>query len=247
MKPLAIDPEFKSLIPPLADEEYSQLESNLKTEGCRDPLVTWEGIIVDGHNRFEICTRNGISFEKISKRFADRSEAVEWIIRNQFGRRNLSAYQRTMLALKLEAAISERAEHRMKSGKQLDPKQNSAQGQTRDELAKLAGVSHDTVDKVKKIERLGTPDLKAKLAKGEISINKASQEVAEQDSVVVDGTKESEATPKRSYIKVIESEGMRIWGHAKGHLDRINKHDEFRVKALEACIEYCNNRLKNRK
>ena len=54
---LEIDPEFKALIRPLRREEYRQLELNLSIDGCREPLVAWGDIIVDGHNRYEICNR----------------------------------------------------------------------------------------------------------------------------------------------------------------------------------------------
>jgi DNA-binding transcriptional regulator/RsmH inhibitor MraZ len=60
---LRIDPEFKSLIPPLATEEYAGLEESILAEGCRDALILWDGILIDGHNRYEICTRHNIPFE----------------------------------------------------------------------------------------------------------------------------------------------------------------------------------------
>lgn len=242
---LTIDPEFQSLIPPLSDEEYEQLESNLKAEGCRDPLVTWNGTIIDGHNRFQICTANGIGFEKISKKFADRSEAIEWIIRNQFGRRNLDSYQRTKLALRLEEAIAVRAKANQKHAGGAVPQKSAEAVETREEIAKLAGVSRDTVDKVKQIERKATPEIKQALAKGEISINKAHQTVKEPkhepEPVVVDGTK-SERLPK-----YISSDGMEIWSVAKKHLDRILAKDTQREMALKACIEYCEKRISSKK
>ncbi len=183
MSAIKIDPEFKALIPQLSDEEYEQLEANLKAEGCRDPLVVWEGALIDGHNRYKICNENGISFEKINKRFADRSEAIEWIIRNQFGRRNLDNYQRTKLALRLEEAIAARAKAHVVEGGRAGGKgpQNSANPlppiETREEIAKLAGVSRDTVDKVKQIEKDAPKEIKDLLTKGQISINKAHQSV----------------------------------------------------------------------
>ena len=97
MSAIKIDPEFKALIPPLAPEEYAQLEANIRAEGCRDPLVMWQGIIIDGHNRFEICTKHGIGFEKISKTFADRESVMLWMEENQVGRRNLSDDQRSVI------------------------------------------------------------------------------------------------------------------------------------------------------
>lgn len=247
---LSIDPEFKSLIPPLADEEYEQLEANLRKEGCRDPLVTWQGIIVDGHNRFEICNRHGIAFEHVRKQFSDRSEAVEWIIRNQFGRRNLSAYERTKLVLRLEDAIAERAkahqslsEGRGQKGPQISANLNQPI-ETREELAKLAGVSHDTVAKVKKIEAKGTPELKAKLAKGEISINKASKEIAEPKPAPADD--EEEEKPKR-LSKWKPDDADRLWTLAKCDLDKILKSDLSRVRVLQEVIQYAQNRIHNNK
>lgn len=244
---LTIDPEFKMLIPPLSDDEYEQLEANLKSEGCRDPLVTWNGIIIDGHNRFEICTANGISFEKISKRFADRAEVIEWIIRNQFGRRNLDAYQRTKLALRLEEAIAARAKANMTMGiNQHSPKQKSAEAiphiETREEIAKLAGVSRDTVDKVKAIEKKAAPEVRQALAKGEISINKAHQTVKAPKIEPVADDK-----PKKRIPNYIACEGMLMWGMARSQLERIDKKDTERVKALNACIAYCQERISKNK
>ena len=92
---IIIDAEFKALIPPLAAEERKQLEANLIAEGCRDALVVWsgKGILVDGHNRFEICQKNNIHFETNELILPDRNTVSRWIINNQFGRRNLSPDQ----------------------------------------------------------------------------------------------------------------------------------------------------------
>jgi hypothetical protein len=251
---ITIDPEFKALIPPLAAEELAQLRSNIITEGCRDPLVTWRGVIIDGHNRFEICTTNGIEFKEVTKDFDERSSAIEWIIRNQFGRRNLSPYERTRLALRLEEAIAGRAKANREEhqGRPAKLPQNSAPVtpiETREEIAKLAGVSRDTVDKVKQIEKSAAPEIKEALANGEISINKAhltvkaKKEEEEPEPLIVDGT-----TPtRRAPMKVIEDEGMNIWLLAKSHLDRINKNDTQREDALKACAAYCAKRLESKK
>ncbi len=90
---LIIDQEFKSIIPPLAKEELQQLEKNLVNDGCRDALVLWQGIIVDGHNRYEICNRCQIRFETKDIELESREAAKRWIVTNQLGRRNLQPYQ----------------------------------------------------------------------------------------------------------------------------------------------------------
>jgi N6-adenosine-specific RNA methylase IME4 len=175
---ITVDSEFKELIPPLSFEEFTQLAENIAKDGCRDPLVLWNGVLVDGHNRYDICNRLKLPFKTIENEFKDRSEVIEWIIRNQFGRRNLSSYIRTTLALRLESEIAGRAKKNQARKPADFVKQNSAeQTETRKELAKLAGVSHNTVDKVKKIELVASPKTKEALAKGEISINQAHNEI----------------------------------------------------------------------
>jgi len=92
---ITIDREFKNLIPAISDEERQQLEDNIvEFGGARDPLVVWSNgdrdILIDGHNRYEICTRLGLNYHVEVMEFASRDEAADWIDRNQLGRRNLS-------------------------------------------------------------------------------------------------------------------------------------------------------------
>lgn len=87
---LIIDPEFKRLLPELSEKEYSVLEESILSEGCRDALVLWGQIIVDGHNRYQICRSHGLPFRTEQRAFSSREEAIRWILLNQIGRRNLS-------------------------------------------------------------------------------------------------------------------------------------------------------------
>lgn len=92
---ITIDREFKNLIPAITPEERSQLEANLVEHGgARDPLVVWRDgdrdTLIDGHNRYEICTRLDLPYEVEALEFGGRDEAADWIDRNQLGRRNLS-------------------------------------------------------------------------------------------------------------------------------------------------------------
>ena len=105
---ITIDPEFKALIPPLLPEERKGLEESILKEGCRDALVVWKGhdILVDGHNRYEICTAHGKPFETVEMEFASRDDAMVWIIDNQFSRRNLTPFARGELALKRKHIIA---------------------------------------------------------------------------------------------------------------------------------------------
>ena len=73
---MIIDNEFRSLIPPLTDEEYEGLKASILAEGCRDALVLWGDTLIDGHNRYQICTEYGIPFKTVQHDFADRDEAA---------------------------------------------------------------------------------------------------------------------------------------------------------------------------
>ena len=159
---LQIDEEFKNLIPPLSADEFSRLEKSILAEGVREPIITWNGVIVDGHNRYAICQKHAIEYQNRERQFESRDAAKIWIIENQFGRRNLSAYSRGLLALELEPLYAAEAKRRqVNSGKnygrgQEKVVQNSSQpidaSKTREKVAKAAGVSHDTIRKIKAIE-----------------------------------------------------------------------------------------------
>lgn len=181
---IIIDPEFKSLIPPLRSEELNLLQENILQEGCRDPLVTWGDILLDGHNRYEICQRNNIPFSTVQAAVRDREEAMMWIIKNQLSRRNLSDYDRGVMALSYKEYFKRKAKENQ--GKRIDILQNSAECltpvDTRKELAKLAGISHDTITKIEKIEKDGSPELKEHVKKGNITINKACQTLKQKQN-----------------------------------------------------------------
>jgi len=180
---MRISPEFRRLIPPLGAEELSQLEANIIADGCRDPLVTWEGILIDGHNRYDICMRHGLPFNAVAMEFADRDAVLVWIIRNQFGRRNLAPFTRGELALKLEPLIAAKAKLNQVEGGKEKVVQISAQPamKTRNELARLAGLSHDTIAKVKLIEKHADEPTKERLRTNQTSIHKEAKKIkAEQ-------------------------------------------------------------------
>ena len=167
---ITIDKEFKSLIPALTDDEYKGLEQSILSEGCRDALVLWGDILVDGHNRYEICTKHGIAFETVQKDFDSREDVIQWIILNQFGRRNLPMYERARLALRLKPVISAKAKEQQIRKSADFVSQNSVEQKpidTQKELAKVAGVSHDTISKVEKIEATATEETKEQLRKGD--------------------------------------------------------------------------------
>ena len=96
---LRVDPEFQSKIPPLTEEEFQQLEENILHDGIvLNPLIVWNGCIVDGHNRFRIIQSHPeLKYTVFEKEFSDRYAAIAWICCNQLGRRNLTPQQKKYL------------------------------------------------------------------------------------------------------------------------------------------------------
>lgn len=137
-----IDIDLKQLIPPLSESERQMLEESLIKEGCRDPLIVWKGhdLIVDGHNRHEICERLGIPYDIVEMDFGDREDVVQWMCVNQLGRRNLTDLARADLRGTYYNSIK-RAAHRPQKGDQID----HLKKKTREAVAAVDNVGPATV------------------------------------------------------------------------------------------------------
>lgn len=171
---MIIDPKLKAYIRPLSEDEYKNLEASITRDGCRDALVVWDGILIDGHNRYEICSTHGIEFDTVEMDFKNIDEAKEWMLLNQLGRRNLSDYDRTVLAFALEELYASRGKENMAAGgKGSAMLHNLKKVDTLQSIADVAKVSRRQVAKVKKIQAEATEDVKKDLAEGKITINKA--------------------------------------------------------------------------
>jgi hypothetical protein len=91
---ITVYPELKAYIPPLTTEEFGLLEQNILQEGCREALILWqksdEFVLVDGHNRYEICQKHNLTYQTIIKNFENIEEVKMWMISNQLGKRNIT-------------------------------------------------------------------------------------------------------------------------------------------------------------
>ena len=151
---LRIEPEFESKIPPLTAEEFRQLEENILADGVViNPIIVWNGLIVDGHNRYRIIEQHPeIRYTTHEKHFDDRYAVIAWICKNQLGRRNLTPDQKKYLVGKqYEAEKRTESFHgnqytTVKSGGgQFDHHQK--QVKTRDRIAKENGMSASSVSR----------------------------------------------------------------------------------------------------
>ncbi len=211
MKKVIIDEEFRSFIPPLSDDERRQIEDSVVAEGkARDALVVWNGILLDGYHRHEICTRRGLPYEvQEVVGVSCRDEAKLWILKNQLGRRNVRSIQRVGLVLGLKSVISEQAKERQGTRNDLvakAPQSSLGDGtqdfvaqasqsfeRTRTHLARLAGVSEGFFRYAEHVLNHGAPELQKAVLDRKVSVALAARLAglpAEEQASVVAHTKD---------------------------------------------------------
>ena len=179
MNKVVIDVEFQGLIPPLAESEFMRLERKILAEGCTERLKVWrhggQDVLIDGHNRLEICRKHGIPFDVEPVELKDRGAVKRWMIENQLGRRNANSFVNVELAAKLVGWSPEKADENRRSNLKNAESQicDSRKQDITQEIADIAGVSKRTVTSVLSILRNGTVDTVAKARAGEVSISQA--------------------------------------------------------------------------
>ncbi|WP_262965158.1 DNA N-6-adenine-methyltransferase [Methylobacter psychrophilus] len=205
---ILINSEFKALIPPLSQEEYNQLEKNILADGCREPLVVFNNTLVDGHNRYEICTKHGLPFSTVKKDFADSLSAKLWMIENQAGRRNLTdGWKYQLMQSKKEILLEVgKVKHAENGGDKIGDKiaelsivDNAApKHNTRDTIANELGWSTGKVAMADRVWKDATVEIKEQVLSGEVSIYEAYKAVKSGNTHVSNNSGENEwYTPER--------------------------------------------------
>ena len=213
--------ELKAYIEPLTPDEHDALERSLLAEGCRDALVLWGDILVDGHNRYGICQRHGLPFQTVQNpRFTSMEDVHLWMIDQHLGRRSLSDFQRGVLALRKREIVAERRS-RAKAEKTVtteakasdEPGEESTQAsalaavlepkpmQSREDIARAARLSSSQVGMIEKIQKQATPEVVAAVRAGDISLNAAAVVATlpeeEQRAAAIAGKDELKQAAKR--------------------------------------------------
>ncbi len=181
---IKVNPEFRDLIPPLQKEELQALETSILSEGCRESIILWDGFIVDGHNRYEICTQHGLPFNTVDREFESENHVKLWMIDNQIARRNITDFTRGKLSLMKKPALAAIAkQNQIASGgdkksadfvKSVLP--NLAKPiNTREELAADANISHGSLNSIERVIASEDVELIALADQGVVSISAASK------------------------------------------------------------------------
>jgi len=145
---LTIDETIRRTLIPLRDDELQLLEQSVLAEGIRDPLVVWRRndklVLLDGHHRYELAQKHGLNFNTVEMEFDDASEAVQWVLRNQLARRNLTDEQRTLVLGRYYNTLK-LAPHRPSTDNGVKITPLSGSHATARQLGETFGVSEKTV------------------------------------------------------------------------------------------------------
>ena len=198
---LKIDEGLKAYIDPLTPDEYESLERSILAEGCRDSLVVWGDLLIDGHNRYGICQKHGLPFNTVqATQFKNMDDVHLWMIDQHLGRRSVSDFQRGVLALRKREIIAERraaAAAAVNAAKAAQPASEEApwEGETdpvvaqalasvakvpdealdtREALARAARLSAGQVKMIETIQEKAAPEVVAAVKAGELSLNAAA-------------------------------------------------------------------------
>jgi protein subunit release factor B len=211
---IVVNEELKAYIDPLTPEEYEALERSLLAEGCRDALVLWGDVLVDGHNRYGICRKHGLPFQTVQNaRFRSLEDVHLWMIDQHLGRRSISDFQRGVLALRKKEIVAEQRARAASPTPAPDTPTSAAPAETahgvappapldsREAVAKAARLSSSQVVMIEKIQKQAAPELVAAVRSGTISINAAAAVATlpaeEQVAAVVAGKDELKQAAKR--------------------------------------------------
>jgi hypothetical protein len=176
---IVVNEELKAYIEPLTPEEHEALERSILAEGCRDALVLWGNVLVDGHNRYGICSKHGLPFQTVQNpRFQSMEDVHLWMIDQHLGRRSISDFQRGVLALRKREIVAQRrarsaAPAAVEAAAEAPSPAHEALA-TREALAKAARLSSSQVVLIEKIQKQGAPELVAAVKAGQVSINAAA-------------------------------------------------------------------------
>ena len=231
---MEVKEEFKNLIPALSAEEYAQLEANILEEGIREPIITWNGYIIDGHNRFSIAKRFDLEYKTTSKHFSNENLVKIWMLDNQFGKRNLTDAQRYLnrndKRKLLKAQGKKKQIQTLKQGNKtpdLSTIDKTETHNTRKEIANELGWSTGKVAMADVVFKKATPEVIEKVNKSEVSINAAYKEIKKEEK------KEELQEKKKEYEKRIESNTNNEF-----KIDIFNTNETFRVIYADPAWSY---------
>lgn len=212
---IRIDDEFKELLRPLDKDEYEGLEGDIIKNGCRTSIDVWDNIIIDGHNRYDICTKHNIDFKISEISFDSRDDAKIWIIDNQCNKRNITLFEKGEYKLKKKDILLQIGREKQKqtlgnykwdNSESVLPFNGKTEEShnTQEKLAKELNCSKGLVSQIEIIVKDATKEQKQDLRKGKKSIGKVYNEIRKEEKKQEKESEIKEATKKVERISITD-------------------------------------------
>ena len=249
---LKIDPELQSLLPPLSEGEYQQLEDNIVNNGYDKnfPIMVWKGYIADGHNRYKICKDHNITdYTVTTLAYQTKEEVMEWMLDVQLGRRNLNKAQRVLAAEKFREYYEKQARENMSEGGskaapgkrvvQMDkPFENEEKIDVRKNLSQKAGVGSGTYYRCKTVLNSNNEELKQQMLSGDITINAAynmvKEDVKKKDETENENIKEVESSVPENHPEELDNNTTISSTHS---IDKKTENDDVFIDDMTSNAE----------
>ena len=257
--------EYADLFPMMATADIARLAEDIRENGQANPIVTYEGKILDGRNRYQACL-----MAEVDPRFTEYegTTPLVFVVSHNLHRRHLNESQRGMVG----ARLANLQHGEMGNGRKVDSAiALSKSPVTQKQAAEMLNIGVDTLKRSKAVLKNGIPELQDMQMSGEVSA-KAACEVAklpeeEQRKAVLGGVAGVKAAAKKPPLEqhsgsaesttqeqsstrqkpLTIAHAMGIFYVAKNHMEKIAKNDIERIDALKAMIDYCNNRIESKK
>lgn len=216
------------LFPIMPEGEIKELAEDIRINGLREPITTFDGKVLDGRNRIRACDRAGVEPSFVDLPPGESPTAFVWS--KNYARRHLTISQRSMAAINMQTMIAKESKERMSRGGTLAVRKGveiipqAEQGRTRDKLAEIAHVNPRYISDAKTI-REKAPELASKVAAGEMKIPEAMRVLRGDKGTEGDGAA-SEPTSIDATLLVIDL--------AIGSEDRHRRKDILRAVIAES-------------
>lgn len=140
--------QLAKIFPMMSENEFTLLKEDIKTHGLVEPILTYQGVIIDGRNRYKACQE--LDIEPIFKEWQG-TDVLSLIMSKNLHRRHLSESQRAMVEARL-------ANVRQGERTDLEPSRNFGKV-SQSEAGKLLNISEDSIGSAKKVVSEGASEL----------------------------------------------------------------------------------------
>lgn len=165
---------LSELFPLLDGDDLQALADDIKSHGLREKIVTLDGLVLDGRNRYRACELAGIEPETVVYRGSD---PLAYVVSKNLRRRHLSTSQRAMIANRMAT---------LRQGERKADRQNCPSGASQAEAAEALDVSERSVKAARTVQEKGTAAEVAAVDAGEVPVSRAEKEIRRKEKEIRD-------------------------------------------------------------